>query len=433
MDISRRNALLAAGAAALFAPFTGASSATAATPTSHTAFSADAVRDSVGVCVHPTYTSTLYAQTQLIIDSIVDLGIKHYRTESYNATPPAYLSSFITNARNAGLKAQLIADKGWGTNASGFISQLANYWTPAGISGVEGQNEPDNFSTIASAQATQAALYPAFRADSRFNGIPFLNPSMAQYKNYSVYGNDGREDGLNMHGYEASFNTMPEGGRIDEWINSIRATFGSTKPLYETEHGYTNAVGYNTNWYVDEYTAGSYLIRSILYYYAYKNIKRSFSYELFDEKPAAANVREQHFGLVAITGGSTPSTYTTRQKESYGIIKRLLGRIKESTLTTAPPTTMDYALTGAPSDLKAVPIARKSGAYDLALWRAAPLWDASTQKRLVPATVNVQIDIPTAKLIHTYRPVNGALVNISDSTTHATIPVDGQVTLVRVG
>jgi hypothetical protein len=387
-------------------------------------FNAEQVIDSVGVCIHPTFSQYNTASLGLtkIITSMTDLGIRHYRTESY----PSFSSTvtgFFGNARAAGLKAQLIADKGWGTNASGFVNQLAAIWTPAGISGLEGQNEPDNASTIASAKATQAALYPAIRADSRFDGIPFLNPSMAQTSGYSSYGNDGFEDALNMHSYEASFNTMPETSRLDQWITAIRNVFGNTKPLWNTEHGYVNGVGNNwptTNSWVDEETAGDYLIRMTLWAKFFKGITRSFSYELFDE--AGKDLAQGHFGLVRADG--TPKT-------SYLTIRNFMNRLTDNGSGTAP-TSVGYTYTTSGTDVKVAPISRRDGSFDLAVWRAASIWDSTNSVQLNPAAVNVAVTLPTARRVERYRPNGGSLTTVSASTTTFTIPADGLVSLTRV-
>jgi hypothetical protein len=329
-------------------------------------FNAEQVIDSVGVCVHPTFSQYNTASLGLtkIITSMTDLGIRHYRTESY----PSFSSTvtgFFNNARDAGLKAQLIADKGWGTNASGFVNQLAAIWTPAGISGIEGQNEPDNASTIASAKATQAALYPAIRADPRFDGIPFLNPSMAQTSGYSSYGNDGFEDALNMHSYEASFNTMPETSRLDQWITAIRNVF-------------------------------------------------------FDE--AGKDLAQGHFGLVRADG--TPKT-------SYLTIRNFMNRLTDNGSGTAP-TSVGYTYTTSGTDVKVAPISRRDGSFDLAVWRAASIWDSTNSVQLNPAAVNVAVTLPTARRVERYRPNGGSLTTVSASTTTFTIPADGLVSLTRV-
>lgn len=387
-------------------------------------FTAEQVIDSVGVCIHPTYSTYTTATLGLakIISTMVDLGIRHYRTESYPTISTAY-AGFVTDARAAGLKAQLIVDKGWGTNAAGFIAQLAGNWTPAGISGLEGQNEPDNFSTIASAQATQAAVYPAVRADARFAGIPFLTPSMAQYQSYANYGNDGRFDGINLHAYEASFNTMPEGPRLDAWISAARTVFGTAAPLWNTEHGYVNGVGNQsggTNAWVDEETAGDYLVRMTLWAKFVKGITRSFSYELFDE--TGKGLREGTFGLVRTDG--TPKT-------SYTIIKNFLGRLRDPG-TGTPPTSVSYNFTTTGTDVHVIPISRTDGSFDLAIWRAASIWNSTTSTRVLPAPVTVSFTLPAARQVTSYRPNGGTTTTIAASATAFTVPADGLVTLIRI-
>ena len=381
--------------------------------------------DSVGVCVHPTYSTYTTSTLGLgkITSSMLDLGISHYRTESYTSFSTA-VQGWINTARDAGLKAQLITDKGWGTNASGLVNQLATLWTPAGISGIEGQNEPDNFSTIASAQATQAAMYPAIRNDARFDGIPFIGCSMSQTAGYSAYGNDGKLDGINLHAYEASFNTMPEGSRLDSWISAGRAVFGNSLPLWNTEHGYVNGVGNQsggTNAWVDEQTAGDYLIRMTVWARCVKNITRSFSYELFDE--TGKGLREGNFGLVRTDG--TPKT-------SYVTIRNFMARIEDTGPGTAA-STVSYNSTTSGSDVHVVPISRTDGSFDLAVWRAASIWDSTNSTRSLPAAVNVSFTLPTAKPVTSYRPNGNTLTTVSTSTTAFTVPADGLMTLVRVG
>jgi hypothetical protein len=380
--------------------------------------------DSVGVCIHPTFSTYLTSSLGLrkVITSMQELNITHYRTEIYSTLGSAY-AQFVIDARSAGLKAQLIADVSWGTNASGFINMLVNNWTPAGISGLEGTNEPDHQSSIASAKSEQAALYPAIRADSRFNGIPFLNPSMANKSNYASYGNDGFEDGLNMHAYENAFRTMPEGADLNNWITSIQNVFGKTKPLWNTEHGYVNGVGNNwptTNSWVDEETAGDYLVRAIVWARCFKNVFRSFSYELFDE--AGKDLAQGHFGLVRSNG--TP-------KDSYVTIANFMNRLDDPG-TGIAPTSVSYDYTTTGTDVKIVPISRKNGSFDIAVWRAASIWDTAGAVRTLPGAVNVNFTLPTARPVASYRPNGGTLTTVSTGTTSFKIPADGMMTLVRV-
>lgn len=397
-------------------------------------FNANQIQDSIGVVIHPSYSGYNTGSLGLakIITSMTDMGITHYRTGSFPGAPSTAIQNFYNNARNAGLMANILIDNSWGTspNLAAVYAQFVNYWTLAGIASAEGTNEPDNFWTTAQGKAQQANVYPYFKAQSSWAPRPFIGVSMAHETDYSAYGKDSNLDAITLHAYERHFHSMPEDGRLQEWITAGQNVFGTALPLWNTEHGYVNGVGNQdggTNAWVPEDVAGDYFVRGFVYDKVVKNIVRSFIYELYDDV-GAKSVREQTFGLVRADG--TP-------KDSYIRIKNFLGRLNDTAGNTAP-TKVSYSVGSTGPDVQVIPVSRNDGTFDLMIWRATSIWDYGTTAGNVPGYITVTpvavpITLPTAKRIVQYTPHNDTTATLFSSASSFTVQADGRMKMVRVG
>jgi hypothetical protein len=409
------------------------------TPTNHAiTLTGAGLADSVGVNVHTPYLDTMYANRDLMLSSLTDLGIKHLRDE-LRSGPGSYYPAFNQSLLDAGIQYQMILGRPDGANSMYNSSQYAaaisllktNNWAGY-VESLEGPNEWDingGGTWAADLRAFMAAYYPAIRGDSYFNGIPVEGPSMAHPGGYTTYGADSNSDGGNLHSYAGE--EMPEATYLDTWISGGRLVAGTGKPLYTTEWGWQQAQ--STSWFVDEDTQADYLVRGLIWN-ANKGIVRSWIYELFDWKPDAqpSSNTQMHWGLVATTGsGTTPSAWVSRQKPAYAAVKNLIGRLADTATGTAP-TSYSYGTSTTGTDVTILPIGRKDGSIDLAIWRATPVWSTTTNSRITLTPKSVTVTLPTAKNITLYRPGTGTLSTIASSASTFSVNADGQMSLVRI-
>lgn len=397
--------------------------------------------DSVGVNVHSGYTDEAYgAQWSKTVDRLKSLGFKHVR-DDIKISPQSYVPSYTAALKTAGIKQDLIlgnpagkfGEFALGQQASA-VSKLKSSTYAGTYDLLEGPNEQDingGSSWVSNTHTFMGQYFAALNADSATAGFTVLAPSMAHTSGYTSYGADSNNDAGTMHSYAGE--ATPEGAWLDNWISGARKTVGTTKPLYTTEFGYQMATG--SSWSVDAQTQADYSVRGLIWNLK-KGIKRSYLYELYDSKPdtatgsAQTNV-EKHFGLYYTgTGTGTASGWTETEKPSAKSIRNLLGRLADTSTGTAP-TSYPYSYATSGTDVKVIPIARKNGSIDLAIWRAAPLWNGTARVSVAPVPVTVTLG--SSKPVASYRPSSGSLTTISASTSSFTVKADGQVTLVRVG
>lgn len=378
-------------------------------------YAASDVTALVGIDTHWSYSSYQGKRAQLIT-AINDIGIKHIRDRNGSNT----IAAMGAGLASAGVKATVIAGAPWG---GGFISSVSSAISTLKSSSasyydfIEGPNEPDMFGGSNYASTTRTwmqQLYPAVRGDSWFNGIPVMSPAFAFPSGLTTYGKDSNNDYCNMHCYMAG--DIPESSKLQTWIGEAQAQYG-VKPLSITEWGYHSDTSTNG---VDQNAYRDYLIRAIFWNLIH-DVKIATSYELMDESDKSG--REAHFGILYSDGSYKPVATS---------LKNLLSRVRDTgtgTLITKYP----YSYTTSGSDVKVVPLGRRDGAIDFAVWRAAPLFNFSSYTDLAaPSPVAVNFTIGSAKSAVAYRVNTGASTTLTSNSTTFTVQADGTMQLVRV-
>lgn len=414
---------------------------TVAAPASQAiALTSTALKDSIGVNIHLSYNDTTYAVNGVnpLLDSLLKLGVPWVR-DGVKKSPQAYAPNLIAAVAAAGIKTNLVTGQpvdstgGYGTGESGaLITQLKSATYAGMFSALEMSNEWDNSGRagwVNELKAYTAEFYPALKGDSTLASIPVYGPSLISAGDYGTYGTDSNNDAVNIHPY--SGDVIPEGGFLDTWIAAGKTSEGTGKPVIATEYGWHNATG-GANW-VDEQTAADYLIRGIFWNLA-KGISRSFIYELFDLKPDTSNNSQLHYGLIAVHGTlGTTSTWVQREKPAFTALRNLLRRINDPvTTSSAAPTALAYSTFGGRSDVQIVPIARKDGSVDIAIWRAVSLWNSSAHTRLFGRPIATGLRFARSWAVESFRPHDSTVTQLATATTEITVPVDGQVTLLRL-
>lgn len=365
-------------------------------------------------CGYPTYST----QETGWIAALNDIGIKHIR-DRVGADSGRVMGKIHGN----GVKATLVLGAPWGagfiTNVDTAISTAKANYQGSWLDAIEGPNEPDAFGGSASATHTwMNEMYPKIRGDSWFNGVPVKSPAWAFTSGLSSYGHDTMEDICNMHTYLSG--DIPEGPKLASWISAAQAVYGSTKPMSVTEWGYHTDTSATAH--VDEATQADYHIRSV-FWFLLKGVLQASVYEFLDD-PHASSAREQNFGIVR-----SNLTY----KPVATALKNLLGLMVDNgtgSLITAYP----YTYTTSGTDVEVVPLGRKDGSIDFAVWRKAPVYNFSTNTRITvsPVAVNFTLTTTTNRSAVAYRLNTGGSTTLTASGKTFTVQADGNVQLVRV-
>lgn len=399
-----------------------------------------ALKDSIGINIHSSYNDTIYAVNGVnpMLDALLKLGVTWVR-DGLKSSPQAYVANFLQAINAAGIKLLLNTGQpvdttgGFATGSSGAAVSALKASPYAGMfAALEMTNEWDNSGRagwVSEAKAYTAEYYPAFKNDSTLSSIPVYGPSLISAGDYGTYGTDTNNDVVNIHPY--SGDVIPEGGFLDAWIAAGQTSQGSSKPVIATEFGWHNAVN-GANW-VDEQTAADYLIRGIIWNLS-KGITRSFLYELFDQKPDTSSNSQQHYGLMALHGVTgTTSTWVQREKPAFTALRNFIKRINDPvTTTSAAISTITYTTFGGQNDTKIVPISRKDGSVDLAIWRAVSLWNSSAHTRLFGRPIAIGLRFARPWAIESFRPADGTTILLSAAASEISIPADGQMTLIRL-
>jgi hypothetical protein len=177
---------------------------------------------------------------------------------------------------------------------------------------------------------------------------------------------------------------------------------------------------------VSEQQSAAYLLRGLIWNKTH-GVKRSYIYELFDEKPEPALTnREMHFGLVAVTGDpANTSTWRQREKPAFTEVKGLLARLQDGGSGAGSP--VSYSLGGAPSDVYSAAFARSDGSTDIAIWRRIALDSQATN-----GSATVQLQLPSASGVTSYDSRTGTTSTLATSATSVPVGISGAVTIVRV-
>lgn len=416
-------------------PSITASATTTALPTSDSSpagLTEAQLVDGIGVNIHPGWLDTTYVQNgtaNATLDSLERLGVKRVRFV-LDKKPQSYIPSFLDGLRTDGIKALAVVGTPtgrWGTYASGESAQLRDALTTGvykdRLSELEMPNEWDhNGGTDWSGElaAFDNEYVPALSTTSV--GMPILGPSMAHTSGYAGYHTSRAGEIRNIHPYGGRL--LPEAsGVLPSWLEASSASSPSNH-VAATELGWPNATGAFDG--ISESQSAGYLLRSLIWNRTH-GVDQSYIYELFDEKPEPAQQnREEHFGLVSVSGDpSARSTWTQKEKPAYTQLRHLLAHLGGSGTGTA--ATVPYTVTDAPSDIYSTRLLRSDGSMDIAIWRKIPL---TTDTYTGRSTATVQFSSPVAA--SAYDSVTGSTTELTASGTSVQVPVSGAVTIVRV-
>ena len=395
---------------------------------------ADAFVDSIGVNVHTAFSDTPYVSEFATVEQrLQELGVRQVRDELYPGREDQYQR--LNALAAAGIGSTLIM----GSPANGVdgLEELLEI-AASEVDGIDALEGPNEYSTLASPpdpdwvvhlRDYQRALYEQAKADPDLGALSVLAPSLVHNDQGALGDISSSLDLGNVHSY-------PQGGPPqDKWDVAIaRARKNSKeKPLEATETGYSTALAASgENRPVSEAAMATYMPRLFLETWRL-GLVRTFSYELLDEfDDPGLDQLEAHFGL--LRNDLSP-------KPAFDALRNTIA-ILEDPGAPFTPASLDYTLSqgGVPisgpesPDLREVLLQKRDGAFYLALWRTASVWDPATGEALAAPGEPVEVTVaPGIESATVYAPnVSAAPVwSAAWPAAPVTVEVGPAVTILR--
>ena len=342
-------------------------------PLSAGELSAEGLVDSIGVTVHFSYVDTAYARRAEVLARARELGIRHLRDAVPTVAVP--LETALPEAARAGFDLTLITDVGRDPEAD--VSRSVEL-LGGDIAAFESPNELDNRGDPGWA-GELASFVPALDDAVRRYAprVPLLGPSLVDPSNRAEL-SSALPGAFNGHPYAAGGPPEPT---LAVAVGEARAG-AKGRPVYFTELGYHDALVATTGQPpASQQAAAVYLPRALVDAYG-AGVRRTFVYELLDEKPdPALSDPEQHFGLLRNDLSAKPA---------YTALKTMIAALRSSPGRGAGPLGWDVRPGDAP-DLQRLTLKRRDGSRVLALWRAVSVWDEGARRPRDPGSEPVEI------------------------------------------
>jgi hypothetical protein len=341
------------------------------------ALPAGAFVNSIGVSVHLSYTDTVYARQAEIIARLRELGLRHIR----DGMPlgRAGLVQGLPALRAAGIHATLVGEIDRDPNAS--VAESIAVMGGA-IDAFESPNELDNTAIsgatdwLAQLSAYMPALASAVRRQAP--GVPVLGPSLIDSGNRTKLPRD-LPGWYNGHPYSGGVEPEPA---LKQALLERRATT-PRRPAVFTEAGYHNAMNATAGQApVSEEAAAVYIPRLLMTAFG-AGVRRTFIYELADEKPDPGLIDpEQHFGL--LRNDLSP-------KPAFTAVQTMIHAVEQSTGPVSSPHLGWRLDMDGGDEVKRVTLERRDGSRVIALWRPVSVWNIHDRRPIDPGQLGVRL------------------------------------------
>lgn len=359
-------ALAAAGGSAVFS-----ATAPPPAPPDGVVVTEDVFLDSLGINVHVNYNDGAYADLGKMADDLRYIGFRHIRTHAGGGPVP--LASYV-RLGNSGLRFNLIARTNNPADTTVNFAAALMKQAPGSVVSIEGFNEINNWPVTYrgetnenAAKAAQAELYSKVRGRAEFKGVPVLYftggtavsdlSGMADIANVHAYNNNATQPGpwltLAMRQFSGKAGQVP---RMNTEFGNFALPPGwpAGKPWW----GSATALG------VDQDTQARIVLNGFVEGTA-RGFRRSFVYELLDEKPdPAMKHSEMNYGLF---------TFTHQPKMAARALHNLTGFLREP-VSSRPGGTVSARVEESSGSIGWIGIRRKDGSLVLAIWNRSPLW-----------------------------------------------------------
>jgi hypothetical protein len=377
--------------------------------------SADAFVDSIGVGTHLNYFDTAYGRLPEVIARLRELGIRHIREAA--PTDGGAHADALRAVRFAGLYATL----GYGdpnVDPAGWVSQAVAVMGDQ-IAALEAPNELDN-TAYKDWPARLRTYMPALvaAAHEQAPGVPVIGPS---FINPSSRGRIPADLPGWFNGHPYSGGEPPEGA-LQQAIDERDSTMPG-RPAVFTEAGYHNALAASGGQPPASEEAAAVYIPRLLATAFGAGVRRTFIYELLDEKPDPGLLdAEQHFGL--LRNDLSP-------KPAFTAVKTLIAAVRRS---PGPPEGGEPARrVEADGELERITLRRADGSLAILLWRPVSVWDRDARKPLDPGQMHVRLSFPGrgARDLEVWRPsVSTGPVLARGHASRLDLELGGDLTLV---
>jgi hypothetical protein len=380
--------------------------------------SADAFVDSIGVVVHLQYTDTAYARQAELVARMRELGIGHVREGMPDQDGP--LVQGLAALRDAGFHATLVGEVDRDPDAA--VAESIAVMGGA-IDAFEAPTELDNsgdpswppklrdyMTALAAAVHRRAPQVPLI-------GPSFIDPGSRNRLPRSLSGL------FNGHPYSGG---LPPEPALAQALLERRITAPHRGVVF-TETGYHNALQASVGQApVTEAAAAVYLPRLLMTAFG-AGVRRTFIYELVDEKPdAGLTDPEQHFGL--LRNDLSP-------KPAFTAVQTMIRAIREPA-GPASSARLDWRFDGNGGDgVEAVTLRRRDGSHVIALWRPVSVWDIDARGAIDPGDLGVRLRFggPGTRDLTVWRPsVSAQPVLRQDRARRLGLSLEGDLVLVSV-
>ena len=368
---------------------------------------AEALASAVGVVNHFHFGTSVYGQTDRVVDAIGELGVRHVRNRIGSA---AGTRRGFTELTRMGVKVHGVCGAfGDRQSMADVLAEVVRtYDDPyATFSAFEGINEPNN-NGRAWVEETRTKTRDLFLERNRhgLSGIPIVGPSIARVAKHGVEGGStaGQSRTLgdltqfidygNIHVYPRA---LPPSADIDEFMAYQRPVSGDL-PMMCTEGGYFNAMDYTGGAFpTPEGVAAKYLPQQVMEHWVRGN-RRFFVYELLDDPDPSGKDREAHFGLLGVDSARG----AWRPKPQFHALKNFIAILGDRGAAHEVGG-MPLGISG-PSDLRSVLVAKRTGARYVVLWRGVKAYEPSTRRVLPTDSHKVTLRFEDEKKVKVYRP-----------------------------
>jgi hypothetical protein len=342
-------------------------------PPSHNNFagrarSTEALIDSIGVVVHFNYGDTAYGRQAAVVLLLRALGVNHVRDAV--PAPGSLLATGLQAAAKQGITATLATGDVTLDPARSVADSLRVL--SGSIDAFEGPNEIDNSGNLAW-PATLRAYMPGLAAAIRQQApsVPLIQPSFLRPASRQLI---PWLPGLyNEHPYPLGGPPEPA---LQKALDELPARAIRDGVVF-TETGYHNALQSSVGPPpASEQAAAVYLPRLLVTAFG-DGVRRTFMYELLDEKPdPGLSDPEQHYGLVR---------YDLSPKPAFLAIRTLIGALRASPgrAGLSPPGRSGVQLKS-PAKVFQLAMMRPDGSQVVAVWRPVSVWDPSKRQPLSP-------------------------------------------------
>jgi hypothetical protein len=330
--------------------------------------------DSIGVNVHFSYVDTAYVRQAEVLARLRELGVHHMRDST--PTPVPALRTGLQAASRQGIRGTLIGDPALDPTpvVADSVALMGD-----GIAAFEGPNELDGLGDPAW-PATLRDYMPALEAAVRDEapGVPVIGPSFIDPASRTRI--PGDLPGIfNGHPYPQGASPEPV---IGDQLRGLRGREHQPGVVF-TETGYHNALRSTTGQPpASEEAAAVYLPRLLVTAFG-AGVRRTFVYELVDEKPDPGLLDpEQHFGLLR---------YDLSPKPAFTAIQTLIAALRASPGDGSPGRPSWNLRVPAQGQVKRLALMRRDASRVIALWRPVSVWDQEARRPVEPAPLPVEL------------------------------------------